>query len=98
MYVYVHTQLTKCKYDSKEYGLAPNMKTKKLVRFAVFYWYLEIRAGLAYFFIQNLTGEMKANIIKIALQKCQEAGVKIVSLTFDGCAQIEHQVHESPEL
>lgn len=28
---------------------------------------------------------MKANIINIALQKCHEAGVKIVSLTFDGC-------------
>lgn len=40
---------------------------------------------IAYFFIQSLTGEMKANIINIALHKCHEAGVKIVSLTFDGC-------------
>lgn len=40
---------------------------------------------IAYFFIQSLTGAMKANIINIALQKCHEAGVKIVSLTFDGC-------------
>lgn len=40
---------------------------------------------IAYFFVQRLTGELKANIINIALQKCQEAGIKIVSLTFDGC-------------
>lgn len=40
---------------------------------------------IAYFFIESLSGEMKASIINIALQKCQEAGVKIVALTFDGC-------------
>lgn len=34
---------------------------------------------IAYFFVQRLTGELKANIINIALQKCQEAGIKIVS-------------------
>lgn len=40
---------------------------------------------LAYFFITGLKAEMKANIINIALEKCHAVGVKIVSLTFDGC-------------
>ncbi|KAI8424524.1 hypothetical protein MSG28_002983 [Choristoneura fumiferana] len=40
---------------------------------------------LAYFFIASLKAEMKANLIRMALIKCQELGVKVVSLTFDGC-------------
>lgn len=40
---------------------------------------------LAYFLITNLTAEMKVNLINIALNKCHLAGVKVVSLTFDGC-------------
>lgn len=40
---------------------------------------------IAYFFVQSLTGEMKANLIEIALKKCHDVGVKVASLTFDGC-------------
>lgn len=40
---------------------------------------------VAYFFIHSLTGEMKSNMILLTLQKCHNIGVKIVSLTFDGC-------------
>lgn len=39
---------------------------------------------LGYFLINSLTGEQKANLIKICLSKCFEAGVDVVSLTFDG--------------
>lgn len=40
---------------------------------------------LAYFLVASLRAEMKANLIKIALQKCHSIGVKVVSVTFDGC-------------
>lgn len=40
---------------------------------------------LAYFFINSLTAENKANLIKIALAKCHTVGIKVVSLTFDSC-------------
>lgn len=40
---------------------------------------------VAYFFIHSLTGEMKSNMILLALQKFHDIGVKILTLTFDGC-------------
>lgn len=40
---------------------------------------------LAYFFIDALKADMKANLIKIALEKCEKIGVQIRSVTFDGC-------------
>lgn len=47
---------------------------------------------LAYFLITGLKAEMKANIINIALEKCQAVGVKIVSLTFDGCKSSYNEI------
>lgn len=40
---------------------------------------------LAYFFIDSLKADMKANLIKIALEKCEKIGIQIRSVTFDGC-------------
>lgn len=40
---------------------------------------------LGYFFITSLTAELKASLINIALRKCHQVKVKVVSLTFDGC-------------
>lgn len=40
---------------------------------------------LAYFFIDSIKADMKANLIKIALEKCHKIGVQIHSVTFDGC-------------
>lgn len=39
---------------------------------------------LGYFLTHGLTGTQKANLIEICLSKCQEVGIKVVSLTFDG--------------
>lgn len=39
---------------------------------------------LGYFLVHGLCGEKKANLLKICLTKCQDVGVKVVSLTFDG--------------
>lgn len=40
---------------------------------------------IAYFFISSFTAENKTNLIKIALTKCHTVGIRVVSLTFDGC-------------
>ncbi|KAJ8721096.1 hypothetical protein PYW08_006561 [Mythimna loreyi] len=40
---------------------------------------------LAYFFIDSIKADMKANLIKIALEKCNKIGVQIRTVTFDGC-------------
>lgn len=40
---------------------------------------------LAYFLITSLTAEVKANLLNIALEKCHSVGVKVISITFDGC-------------
>uniref|UniRef100_A0A2A4JUC7 THAP-type domain-containing protein n=1 Tax=Heliothis virescens TaxID=7102 RepID=A0A2A4JUC7_HELVI len=40
---------------------------------------------IAYFFINSFTAENKSNLIKIALSKCHTVGIKVISLTFDGC-------------
>ncbi|CAB3230959.1 unnamed protein product [Arctia plantaginis] len=40
---------------------------------------------LAYFFIDTLKADMKANLINIASEKCEKIGVQIRSVTFDGC-------------
>ncbi|RVE54765.1 hypothetical protein evm_000532 [Chilo suppressalis] len=40
---------------------------------------------VAYFFVNTLTAECKANLIKICLEKCYEVGVDVVAITFDGC-------------
>lgn len=38
---------------------------------------------LGYFLIHSLTGDQKANLIKMCLSKCEEVGIKVVALTFD---------------
>lgn len=41
---------------------------------------------LGYFLVHGLNAEQKVNLIKLCLIKCHDAGVKVVSLTFDGHA------------
>lgn len=41
---------------------------------------------LGYFLVHGLTGGQKVNLIKMCLTKCEEVGVKVVSLTFDAHA------------
>lgn len=41
---------------------------------------------LGYFLVHGLSGRQKVNLIKMCLTKCEEAGVKVVSLTFDAHA------------
>ena len=40
---------------------------------------------LAYFFVDSIKADLKANLIKMALEKCNKIGVQIRSVTFDGC-------------
>lgn len=44
------------------------------------------KSPIGYFLIVSLTGEQKATIVRTALQLCQDAGVKVVSVTCDGLA------------
>lgn len=44
---------------------------------------MEVTFGL--FLCNSLKADMKANLIKIALEKCYKIGVQIRSVTFDGC-------------
>jgi len=44
------------------------------------------KVPIAYFLIDGLNGSERANVVKIALVKLHNVGVRIVSLTFDGCA------------
>lgn len=39
---------------------------------------------LGYFLTNTLTGEQKCDLINICPVKCYDAGVKVISLTFDG--------------
>lgn len=41
---------------------------------------------IGYFLIVSLTREQKATILRTAIQLCQDAGVKVVSVTYDGLA------------
>jgi DNA transposase THAP9 len=41
---------------------------------------------VCYFLITGVTAETKANLITTCLQKCHDAGISVVSLTFDGCS------------
>lgn len=45
-------------------------------------WKLPIR----YFLIVSLSGEQKATLVQTTLQLCEDAGVKVVSITCDGLA------------
>lgn len=40
---------------------------------------------VGYFLISGITAETKANLITTCLHKCYDAGVTVVSMTFDGC-------------
>lgn len=40
---------------------------------------------VGYFLIAGITAEIKSNLIITCLQKCHDAGVSVVSITFDGC-------------
>lgn len=40
---------------------------------------------IGYFFVDGLTAECRANLIKIALSNSWQVGVDVVALTFDGC-------------
>ncbi|XP_045781588.1 uncharacterized protein LOC123878461 [Maniola jurtina] len=40
---------------------------------------------VAYFFVNGVTAEQKANLVKMCLANCQEAGIEVASVTFDGC-------------
>ncbi|CAB3224875.1 unnamed protein product [Arctia plantaginis] len=40
---------------------------------------------VGYFLISGITAETKANLITTCLHKCHDAGVTVVSMTFDGC-------------
>jgi DNA transposase THAP9 len=44
------------------------------------------KVPVAYFLIDGLQGKERANLVRICLQKLHDAGIKIVSLTFDGCS------------
>ncbi|CAB3242046.1 unnamed protein product [Arctia plantaginis] len=41
---------------------------------------------IGYFLIVSLTGEQKATLVRTAIQLCQVAGVKVISVTCDGLA------------
>ncbi|GBP11366.1 DNA transposase THAP9 [Eumeta japonica] len=41
---------------------------------------------VGYFLIAGATADTKANLITTCLQKCHDAGVSVVSVTFDGCS------------
>lgn len=41
---------------------------------------------IAYFFITSLTTEQKCELFKMCLQKCEEVGINIVSVTCNGSA------------
>lgn len=41
---------------------------------------------IGYFMIHGLSSELKAALVRIALNLCHEAGVKVIGLTFDGAA------------
>jgi DNA transposase THAP9 len=60
---------------------------------------------LGFFFINGLAAEHRANLIKICIQKCHNAGVDVIGLTFDGCASniaaaeiLGCQLHDSNNL
>lgn len=40
---------------------------------------------VAYFFVNGIMAECKANLIRTCLTKCHDVGVTVVALTFDGC-------------
>ena len=44
------------------------------------------KVPVAYFLIDGLNGSERANVVKLALGKLHNVGVRVVSLTFDGCA------------
>lgn len=44
----------------------------------------KFKIPLGYFLINSVSGEQKANLIKLCLLKCFEANVDVVSITFDG--------------
>ncbi|KAG6439035.1 hypothetical protein O3G_MSEX000428, partial [Manduca sexta] len=41
---------------------------------------------VAYFLVNGLSAETRANLLKISLSECYSVGVDIVAITFDGCA------------
>ena len=42
------------------------------------------KVPLGYFFIDGLTGQERANLVRIAIERLSQVGAKIVSLTSDG--------------
>lgn len=44
------------------------------------------KVPVAYFLVDGVTGLQRAELVKKCLEMCHEAGVKVVALTFDGCA------------
>lgn len=41
---------------------------------------------VAYFLVNGLSAETRANLLKTCLIECYQVGVDIVAITFDGCA------------
>lgn len=44
------------------------------------------KVPVAYFLVDGVTGDQRSDLVKQCLERIHETGVKIVSLTFDGCA------------
>ncbi|CAB3242624.1 unnamed protein product [Arctia plantaginis] len=40
---------------------------------------------VGYFLVNGLTGEQRANLVKMCLSNCHDAGIEVASMTFDGC-------------
>lgn len=42
------------------------------------------KVACGYFFVNGLSGEERANLVKVCIQRLSDVGVKVVSLTCDG--------------
>ena len=40
---------------------------------------------VGYFLVDGVTGEQRANLVRMCLSNCHEVGIEVVSMTFDGC-------------
>lgn len=40
---------------------------------------------VGYFLVDGVTGDQRANLVRMCLSNCHEVGVEVVSMTFDGC-------------
>lgn len=77
-------------YGYVDYGGVANGNLEELATevlvFQIVLFTKKFKLPIAYFFINKITGELQSQFVKLAIEKLNEIGICVRSITCDGCS------------